>query len=92
MAKTKTTNPTTKGHHAGRTPANKGKRLPVVIQVEGLDVDPGYDHLRIVYRVSPVHMQHYRLRQWVTKPGRLLKAALQRYLQKTGMFRVASHR
>jgi ABC-type uncharacterized transport system auxiliary subunit len=67
-----------------------GASVPVVIQVEGLDVDPGYDHLRIVYRISPVQMRHYRFRQWVTKPGRLLKIALQRYLRVTRRFRLVT--
>lgn len=64
--------------------------IPVVIQVEGLDVDPGYDHLRIVYRISPVQLRHYRFRQWVTKPGRLLTAALQRYLRVKNQFRLVT--
>jgi ABC-type uncharacterized transport system auxiliary subunit len=64
--------------------------MPVVIQVEGLDVDPGYDHLRIVYRISPVQLRHYRFRQWVTKPGRLLTAAVQRYLRATRRFRLVT--
>jgi len=64
--------------------------IPVVIQVEGLDVDPGYDHLRIVYRISPVQLRHYKFRQWVTKPGRLLTAAVQRYLRVTGRFRLVT--
>lgn len=64
--------------------------IPVVIQVEGLDVDPGYDHLRIVYRISPVQLRHYKFRQWVTKPGRLLTAAVQRYLRVTNRFRMVT--
>ncbi len=67
-----------------------GEPIPVVIQVEGLDVDPGYDHLRIVYRISPVQLRHYRFRQWVTKPGRLLTAAVQRYLRVTHRFRLVT--
>ena len=66
----------------------KGEPLPVVIQVESLDVEPAYDHLRIVYRVSPVQLQHYRVRQWVVKPGRLFKSALWRYLQATRRFQL----
>ncbi len=67
-----------------------GERIPVVIQVEGLDVDPGYDHLRIVYRISPVQLRHYKFRQWVTKPGRLLTAAVQRYLRVKRQFRLVT--
>jgi ABC-type uncharacterized transport system auxiliary subunit len=67
-----------------------GAPLPAVIQVEALDVLPDYDHLRLVYRVSAVQMRHYRLRQWVVKPGRLLKGALQRFLEATGAFRVVT--
>jgi len=64
--------------------------IPVVIQVEGLDVDPGYDHLRIVYRISSVQLRHYKFRQWVTKPGRLLTAAVLRYLQVKNHFRLVT--
>lgn len=64
--------------------------LPVVIQVESLDVLPDYDHLRIVYRVSPEQLRHYRLRQWVVKPGRMLQGALQRFLDATGAFRAVT--
>lgn len=71
-----------------QAPAASGEPIPVVIQVEALDVDPSYDHLRIVYRISPVQMRHYRFRQWVTKPGRLFKVALQRYLLSTRRFRL----
>jgi ABC-type uncharacterized transport system auxiliary subunit len=71
-------------------PPAAGEPLPVVIQVEALDVDPGYDHLRIVYRISPVEMRHYRLRQWVTKPGRLLRTALRRYFGATRRFRLVT--
>lgn len=71
-----------------QAPVSSGEPVPAVIQVEGLDVDPSYDHLRIVYRVSPVQMRHYRYRQWVTKPGRLFKVALQRYLRSTRRFRL----
>ncbi len=68
-------------------PAGSGP-IDVVIQIEEMDVDPGYDHLRLVYRISPVQLRHYRFRQWVTKPGRLLTAALQRYLRVKGVFRL----
>ena len=67
-----------------------GEPIPVVIQVEGLDVDPGYDHLRIVYRISSVQLRHYKFRQWVTKPGRLLTAAVQRYLRVKRQFRLVT--
>lgn len=69
---------------------SSGEPIPVVIQVEGLDVDPGYDHLRIVYRISPVQLRHYKFRQWVTKPGRLLRSAVQRYLRVTNRFRLVT--
>lgn len=71
-----------------QAPVSPGEPVPAVIQVEGLDVDPSYDHLRIVYRISAVQMRHYRYRQWVTKPGRLFKVALQRYLRSTRRFRL----
>lgn len=67
-----------------------GEPVPAVIQVESMDVVPDYDHLRIVYRVSPVQLSHYRLRQWVVKPGRLLQGALQRFLEATGAFRAVT--
>ncbi len=61
--------------------------LPAVIQVEALDVLPAYDHLRIVYRVTPVQLRHYRFRQWVVKPGRLFRESLQRFLEASGRFK-----
>ncbi len=62
-------------------------KLPVVIQVESLDVLPDYDRVRIVYRVSPEQLRHYRYRQWVVKPGRLFRESLERFLMATGRFR-----
>ena len=49
-----------------------------------------YDHLRIVYRISPVQLRHYKLRVWVTKPGRLLRIGLRRYLHATRSFKVVT--
>lgn len=70
------------GVKSGRAPS-----LPAVLQVEALDVLPAYDRMRIVYRISPVQLRNYRLRQWVVKPGRLLQESLQRYFKSTGAFR-----
>lgn len=61
-------------------PVHKGEPLPWVLQVEEFDVEPAFDHNRLVYRVSNDQLRHYRYRQWVTKPGRLVRDAFKRYL------------
>jgi ABC-type uncharacterized transport system auxiliary subunit len=64
-----------------------GEPLPVVLQVEEFDTEPAFDHLRLVYRVSNDQIRHYRFRQWVSKPGRLVRDAVRRYFQVGGWLR-----
>ncbi len=60
--------------------------LPVSLRIEEFDVAPAYDHVRIVYRVSPYELRHYGIRQWVTKPGRLLADELRLYMKMSRSF------
>ena len=60
--------------------------LSVVLRIEEFEVAPAYDHLRLVYRVSPYEVRHYGFRQWVTKPGRLVADALRLYMKMSGRF------
>lgn len=68
-------------------PSPSGPALPVVLRVEEFDVRPAYDHMRLVYRLSPYEMRHYGFRQWVAKPGRLVSDALRDFLRFSGRFR-----
>jgi ABC-type uncharacterized transport system auxiliary subunit len=62
------------------------RKLPVTLRIEEFDVAPAYDHLRLVYRISPYELRHYGFRQWVTKPGRLVADALREYALLSGRF------
>jgi ABC-type uncharacterized transport system auxiliary subunit len=82
-------------HRYYRLPIHKNldraeETLPVVYRVEEFEVAPAYDHLRIVYRVSPFELRHYGYRQWVTKPGRLVADSIREYAELSGHFRTVT--
>lgn len=72
--------------HERAKPSTSEGALSIVLRVEEFDVAPGYDHLRLVYRVSPYEIRHYGYRQWLTKPGRLMADAMRLYLDVSGRF------
>ncbi len=82
---------------SGRAPRHSYYTLPTppprkvagpTLKVEEFEAAPAYDHLRIVYRVSPYELRHYALREWVTKPGRLVAQSLGAFLEAKGAARL----
>jgi len=48
--------------------------------IEPAAVDPLYDDIRIIYRVSPFEVKYYPYEFWAEKPGRLVAEAMAEFL------------
>ena len=54
--------------------------------IEAPSVDPLYDDIRILYRVSPFELQYYPYEFWAEKPGKQVGAAMAEYFGKKKVF------
>lgn len=58
--------------------------------VEPAWVDPLYDDIRILYRVSPYELKYYPYEFWAEKPGKQIGAAMAEFLLKKKVFPLIS--
>jgi len=56
------------------------------VLVEPASVDPLYDDIRILYRVSPFEVKYYPYEFWAEKPGKLVADAMAEFLEKKKAF------
>ena len=54
--------------------------------VETASVDPLYDDIRILYRVSPFELRYYPYEFWAEKPGKQIRAAMAEYFAEKKVF------
>jgi ABC-type uncharacterized transport system auxiliary subunit len=54
--------------------------------VETAAVDPLYDDIRILYRVSPFEVKYYPYEFWAEKPGKLVADAMAEFLVRKKVF------
>jgi ABC-type uncharacterized transport system auxiliary subunit len=59
----------------------------VVVVLDDVATDAGYDDERIVYRVNPYRFDYYDYHRWSALPGILVGNYLERALERTGRFR-----
>jgi len=72
-----------------RSLAPEAPPLPKVerrLIVEPASVDPLYDDIRILYRVSPFELKYYPYEFWAEKPDRQIQAAMADFLVKKKVF------
>ena len=62
------------------TPIN-GKAM-----VQYTRVDPIYDGIRLVYRISPFQLNYYNYEYWVKKPSRMIRDTISAYLKSREVF------
>jgi cholesterol transport system auxiliary component len=58
--------------------------------IETPSVDPLYDDIRILYRISPFELKYYPYEFWAEKPGKQVGAAIAEYFGKKKVFPVVS--
>lgn len=58
--------------------------------VEAPSVDPLYDDIRILYRVSPFEIKYYPYEFWSERPGKQVGAAMAEYFGKSKIFPAVS--
>jgi len=63
-------------------------RIERRLLVEPAAVDPLYDDIRILYRVSPFEVKYYPYEFWAEKPGKLAGDAMAEFLVKKKVFPV----
>jgi len=61
-------------------------RIERRLLVEPAAVDPLYDDIRILYRVSPFEVKYYPYEFWAEKPGKLVGDAMAEFLVKKKVF------
>jgi ABC-type uncharacterized transport system auxiliary subunit len=78
--------PATRYYHLA-TPAPGKASGDVVLVLDDLATDAGYDDERMVYRVNPYRFDYYDYHRWSALPGILVGNYLERALERTGRFR-----
>ena len=78
--------PATRYYHLA-TPAPGRASGDVVLVLDELSTDSGYDDERMVYRVNPYRFDYYDYHRWSALPGILVGNYLERALERTGRFR-----
>lgn len=76
-----------------RSVASGEPALPKIerrLLVEAPSVDPLYDDIRILYRVSLFELKYYPYEFWAEKPGKQVGAAMAEYFGKTKVFPAVS--
>jgi len=76
-----------------RSVASGEPALPKIerrLLVEAPSVDPLYDDIRILYRVSPFEIEYYPYELWAEKPGKQVGAAMAEYFGKMKVFAAIS--
>ena len=58
----------------------------VIVAVEPLSTEPGYDDERIVYRQNPYRLDYYQYHRWSAAPGVVIGSYLAQALDASGKF------
>lgn len=69
------------------TPAKAAQLGDLVVAIEALQTDPGYDDERIVYRTTPYRLDYYQYHRWSSPPGVMIGNFLEQALERSGKFR-----
>ncbi len=62
-------------------------RADLVLALEPLETDAGYDDERIVYRSTPYRLDYYQYHRWSAAPGVMIGNYLEQALERSGRFR-----
>ena len=62
-------------------------KIDKILLVEPVEVDPIYDDYRMVYRTSPYHLNYYSYKDWIKKPGVLVRESIVDYFSKNNVFK-----
>jgi len=68
-------------------PTAKARPGDLVIVLESLETDSGYDDDRIVYRSTPYRLDYYQYHRWSASPGVMVGNFLEQALERSGHFR-----
>ena len=69
------------------TPESSPGRGDVVLVLDQMTTDAGYDDERIVYRTTPYRFDYYQYHRWSAPPGTLVGNYLEQALERSGRFR-----
>lgn len=68
-------------------PIAKAAPGELMIVLESLETDSGYDDDRIVYRSTPYRLDYYQYHRWSAAPGVMIGNFLEQALERSGKFR-----
>jgi ABC-type uncharacterized transport system auxiliary subunit len=71
-------------------PVAKSQPGELVIVLEPLETDSGYDDDRIVYRSTPYRLDYYQYHRWSAPPGVMVGNFLKQALERSGAFRAVA--